>query len=185
MGSGARIARAVDVVTFSHNDLMELWVRNGGNPNNADMAAAIAQAESGGDPNATNHNQGGSTDYGLWQINDYYNGGSEADFDPDTCCKHAIAQSSNGDNWRPWCTAYSDGACGTKGGTYLGDGAPYQRHLEGDDMFGDADRAQVQHVFNFLHNLDETAQALGYKSFADYLVGIKREVDAIKAKVGA
>ena len=32
-------------------------------------AVAVAYAESGGDPFAINHNNDGSTDYGLWQIN--------------------------------------------------------------------------------------------------------------------
>lgn len=35
----------------------------------ADFAAAIAMAESHGNPTATNKNSNGTTDYGLWQIN--------------------------------------------------------------------------------------------------------------------
>lgn len=45
--------------------------RAGGFLTNEDVvkAVAIALAESGGNPSATNHNTNGSTDYGLWQIN--------------------------------------------------------------------------------------------------------------------
>ena len=42
----------------------------------------------------------------------------------------AVAISNGGTNWRPWCTAWSDAACGTKGGSYLGRGAPYQAWLQ-------------------------------------------------------
>lgn len=39
--------------------------------------------------------------------------------------------------------------------------------LAEDDMFTDQDRAQMNHVFNFLHSLDQVAQQLGYQSYAD------------------
>jgi hypothetical protein len=37
-------------------------------------AVAVALAESGGDATATHHNTDGSTDYGLWQVNDVHSG---------------------------------------------------------------------------------------------------------------
>jgi hypothetical protein len=94
------------------------------------MAAAIALAESGGDPNSVGHNPG-SDDLGLWQINTKFNGATQADFDPLTNARHAVRISNGGADWHSWCTAFSDGACGTKGGTYLGLGAPYQKFLSG------------------------------------------------------
>lgn len=54
---------------YTHSQLEALWISAGGPPKDADVAAAIAEAESGGDPNAENHNTDGSTDLGLWQIN--------------------------------------------------------------------------------------------------------------------
>jgi hypothetical protein len=93
------------------------------------MAAAIAMAESGGNPNATNINQGGSApgsaDRGLWQINSQFHP-AQSTYDPLQNAKGAILISNNGANWQPWCTAWSNGLCG---GTYLGSGAPVFRYL--------------------------------------------------------
>lgn len=49
--------------------LANLWIDAGGSPKLANLMAAIAMAESSGNPTAVNHNTNGSTDYGLWQIN--------------------------------------------------------------------------------------------------------------------
>jgi hypothetical protein len=70
------------VATLSHSDLMTLWVLHGGTQQSADMAAAIAQAESGGCQYAkagptddrpvkqcTYRFTTGENSYGLWQIN--------------------------------------------------------------------------------------------------------------------
>lgn len=117
--------------TYGYDALYSLWTTCGGNRANADMAAAIALAESGGDTT----NVSPTNDYGLWQINidahPEYRDDPSSLFDPTTNCRAAIAISSNGSNWRPWCTAYADGACGTKGGAYLGAGAPFYRFLHG------------------------------------------------------
>jgi Lysozyme like domain len=70
------------VATLSHSDLMTLWVLHGGTQQSADVAAAIAQAESGGCQYAkagptddrpvkqcTYRYTTGENSYGLWQIN--------------------------------------------------------------------------------------------------------------------
>jgi hypothetical protein len=89
------------------------------------MAASIALAESGGNPNAINNNNpNGTIDRGLWQINSVH--GSQSTLDPLANARAAVAISHGGTNWRPWCTAWSNGACG---GTYLGQGAPVYRTL--------------------------------------------------------
>jgi len=115
----------VGATTYQPAQLQQLWMQAGGNPSAAPMASAIALAESGGNPgngpNATN-------DWGLWQI---HNGGP-ALLDPLANAQRAVQMSANGTNWRPWCTAYSDAACGTKGGSFLGAGSPYQRFLSGN-----------------------------------------------------
>src|SRR5258708_38205406 len=95
---------------YSFAQLEGLWIQAGGDKLTAPMAAGIAMAESGGD--STAHSP--TNDWGLWQIN---NGGS-AMVDPGGNSKHAISMSNNGKNLRPWCTAYSNWASGTKGGAY-------------------------------------------------------------------
>lgn len=97
-------------------ELKALWIKAGGNPQVAGIAAAFALAESGGDPTATHVNSNKSQDVGLWQINTTH--GALATADPLGNAKAAIQISNNGQNWRPWCTAYTDGACGQKGGVY-------------------------------------------------------------------
>lgn len=112
---------------YNYDALVNLWLNAGGDRNATDIAAAIALAESSGitDEVSSTH------DVGLWQIN--VPAHPEYDYDslkdPMTNARAAVAISSRGSNWRPWCTAYSDGACGTRGGTYLGKGAPYQKYL--------------------------------------------------------
>lgn len=68
------------------------------------LAAAIAMAESGGDPNA--YNTEGS--YGLWQVNINFHQQFQSDpsvlFDPTTNAQAAFQISSGGTNWNPWST---------------------------------------------------------------------------------
>jgi hypothetical protein len=82
---------------FSHSQLMQLWVAAGGPPGVADMAAAIAQAESGG--NAGVVNSIGAT--GLWQI---HPGGSQY-LDPMANARAAVAKYRGaGNTFTPWTT---------------------------------------------------------------------------------
>jgi hypothetical protein len=111
------------MANYSYTQLMQLWVANGGSSVWAPMAAAIAMAESGGNPSTISS----TSDYGLWQINN----GGQAMLDPNANAQRAIQMSNNGATWRPWCTAYSDGACGKHGGTYLGAGSPFMKFLNG------------------------------------------------------
>lgn len=113
-----------------YNDLetMALWVKYGGAFTAAPMAASIASAESGLKSDSVGHNTNGTTDNGLWQINST-NAPPSQMLDPVLNVQKAIAMSNNGQTWRPWCTAYSDGACGSKGGGYLGSGTPGLRRV--------------------------------------------------------
>jgi hypothetical protein len=74
------------------------------------LAAAIAMAESGGNPQAVGDVTLGRS-IGLWQINlaahPQYDESSL--FDPTTNAQAALAISSNGTNWKPW-TTYNTGA---------------------------------------------------------------------------
>lgn len=110
-------------------EIEKLWLQVGGNPKYARIAAAVALAESGGGTHSYNPNgptkgcPHGSTDYGLWQINSCYSGGTQAQYNPVIAAQTARGESQDGYNWRPWCTAYTDGACGSKGGHYDPTGA--------------------------------------------------------------
>lgn len=80
------------------------------NPAKLAMAIAIAEAESGGNPNA--HNTKGKDDsYGVWQINMKAHTTGElgitsatALFDPVTNAKAMVKISNSGANWGPWST---------------------------------------------------------------------------------
>lgn len=127
-GSGGTSGTTTGQTQFNYAQLEGIWQLAGGNAQYSAMAAAIAMAESGGNSNASNTNSNKTIDRGLWQINS--SNGSGSSFDIMTNARAAVAMSSSGQTWRPWCTAYSDGACGVHGGTYLGAGAPYQKFLQ-------------------------------------------------------
>lgn len=116
------------MANYSRSQLEALWVQAGGNSANARMAAAIALAESGGNPNAVNDkNTNGSIDRGLWQINSVH--GALSVLDPLANARAAVQISKNGSDWHPWCTAWSNGRCG---GTFMGAGSPVLKFLTGD-----------------------------------------------------
>lgn len=58
------------MTTLTYAQLEGLWIRNGGDRNLAPLMAAIALAESSGDPSNLNPNDNGGTQssFGLWQI---------------------------------------------------------------------------------------------------------------------
>lgn len=98
---------------LSHTQLMDLWVANGGSSSTANVAAAVAGAESAGQPRVTSPNPDGGTNVGLWQLDTP--GGKGAGYsiaqlqDPNTNARVAIAGSSNGLDWSAWET-YVTGA---------------------------------------------------------------------------
>jgi hypothetical protein len=73
------------------------------------LAAAVAMAESGGDPNAYGDAQYGGS-IGLWQVNlPAHPSYTAAElYDPATNAAAAYAISSGGTNWQPW-TTYREG----------------------------------------------------------------------------
>lgn len=92
------------------DQVKELWVRHGGDPGQADIAQAVATAESGRRPTAVNgKNTNGSTDFGLWEINSIHRPRFERETgrpwsdiqDPNANTEFAvILQREQG--WRPW-----------------------------------------------------------------------------------
>lgn len=127
------------MATLDHAALEKLWIANGGNPIHADVAAAIAQAESGGcqyakaGPNddrpvkqCTYRRTNGENSYGLWQINQRahptYTAASLYTLNGNA--KAAIAISGNGTSFTPWTTfaigAYVQYLSGAPGGPQPG-----------------------------------------------------------------
>jgi len=95
------------VTDYSYAQLEGLWINAGGPRDQAATAAAIAEAESGGNSDA--HNPSGAS--GLWQILGNPFPGNP--FDPATNARMAVAKykqaPGGGDNFSPWVT-YEDGS---------------------------------------------------------------------------
>jgi hypothetical protein len=89
--------------SYSCSGLESLWKEAGGSSGEAFMAAEIAMAESGGNPNAVSP----TDDFGLWQINGSH--GALATLNPLGNARAAVSVSSNGSNWGAW-TTYTSGA---------------------------------------------------------------------------
>jgi LysM repeat protein len=102
-GSGKLVTQSAAQGMYSCSGLEQIWEQEGGSPAAALMAAEIAMAESGGNPNAVSP----TDDFGLWQING--SNGSLATLNPFQNAKSAITLSDNGNNWNPW-TTYHSGA---------------------------------------------------------------------------
>jgi len=92
---------------YSYQQLKDLWINAGGDPANADIAAAVAMAESSGNPNAFNSADPSGGSRGLWQINGVW--GELSSFDPSINVRAAIQISANGANWKPW-GAFTNGS---------------------------------------------------------------------------
>lgn len=92
---------------YTYAQLEQIWITAGGNPIRAPMAAAIAMAESGGDPLAFNQADPSGGSRGLWQINGVH--GAQSSFDTMTNARAAVAISNNGTSWQPW-GAFTNGS---------------------------------------------------------------------------
>ena len=102
-GGTAAVLQTASQGMYSCSSLEQLWEQAGGSSANAFMAAEIAMAESGGNPNAISP----TDDFGLWQING--SNGALATLNPFQNAKSAITLSADGTNWGPW-TTYTSGA---------------------------------------------------------------------------
>lgn len=113
-------------IKYNYAQLEEIWILAGGNPQVAPVAAAVATAESGGNPNAVSS----SNDYGLWQINSVH--GAMASLDVMTNARAAVAISNNGQDWGPWCTCWTNpqAYCGHYLGAQPQPGSPASRAFQ-------------------------------------------------------
>lgn len=80
------------------------------------VCVSIAMAESSGRTDAVNHNNDGTQDVGLWQINDVHKllwiGRGDDRTDPVQNAKYMYSVSNGGNNWQPWST-YQNAAYNT------------------------------------------------------------------------
>jgi hypothetical protein len=114
-------------VTLTHAEIEGYWMQEGGPRESANVAAAVALAESSGDPARINDDPS-TQDYsvGLWQINYYGNlsasrtaqfGPPDSLTDPLRNAAAAVQISRQGQDFTPW-TQYRNGA--------------YKQYLAGD-----------------------------------------------------
>lgn len=111
---------------MTKTEIAEYWISAGGDPKKADVASAIALAESGGN-NGINADSYGTQSAGLWQINSanwpnlirqHVISSAQDLTDPLTNARAAIFISGNGQKFHPWTTYWS-----RDGGKHnLGDG---------------------------------------------------------------
>jgi hypothetical protein len=97
---------------LTYPQLEALWQQAGGDPGVAPTAAAIALAESSGNPGAENptDNNGQQTSWGLWQISDGTHNPFNDWSDPLTNAQAAVGKYvSAGNAFTPW-GAYDSGA---------------------------------------------------------------------------
>jgi hypothetical protein len=106
---------------MTYDQVENIWIQAGGNPQAAAMAAAVADAESGLNPSASRSNPDGTTGIGLWLIPK--SGMPPGTTDPVANARAAVQISQNGQDWSNWCSTWSDNNCGVNQGTYLGEGA--------------------------------------------------------------
>jgi len=100
------------VANYTYAQLEGLWINAGGSAATAPLAAAIAEAESGGNAAVTSANPDGGTNVGLWQLDTLGvgSGYSVAQLqDPAANAAIAVKGSSGGANWSSWET-YANGA---------------------------------------------------------------------------
>lgn len=101
------------MTVYSYAQLQQLWINAGGATSLAPVAAAIAEAESGGNDQAENKtdNNGTQTSWGLWQIsNGTHNQPVPNILSPTVNAQQAVAKYKGaGNSFSPWGT-YDSGA---------------------------------------------------------------------------
>jgi hypothetical protein len=109
--SGGAAGGATAPGTLSYAQLTRLWVSNGGDSRTANVAAAVALAESSGRTGVTSPNPDGGTNVGLWQLDTKGVGAGHTVAElqnPDTNARITVMGSANGSNWSHW-EAYTSG----------------------------------------------------------------------------
>jgi len=100
------------MAVYSYAQLMSLWINAGGSKALAPVAAAIAEAESGGNSDALNPNDNGGTQssFGLWQISTGTHAPPSPNWaSPAVNAQLAVAKYNGAKGFSPWGT-YDSGA---------------------------------------------------------------------------
>ena len=92
---------------YTYAQLEGLWINAGGSAATAPLAAAVAWAESAGNPTANSTQMSGTCiNAGLWQLATPCGGGAgysaEQLYDPAVNAAVAVKVSQNGTNWNTW-----------------------------------------------------------------------------------
>jgi len=113
-----RAVEGVPRLFWTCSSLRQLWIRNGGNPRYANIAAAEGYAEARGyayGPAATDEDKNGEgVDEGIWQINTKFWPGL-ATYNANGNARAAIIISHDGTDWSAWVSyqrGYYHGKCG-------------------------------------------------------------------------
>jgi hypothetical protein len=124
------------VAVYSYSQLRSLWIGAGGPSSQANIAAAVALAESSGRSDAVHVNDNGTVDRGLWQINSVHGYGVSS-FDPVQNARQAVSI-WHGSGWGAWTTftsgaylRYLSGASASGGATGGGGGSATYRYSLG------------------------------------------------------
>jgi Lysozyme like domain len=105
VGTGVAGGTGAGQTQFSKAQLQQLWTTNGGDPDYAGWASAIAEAESSGNAQASSPNPDGGTNYGLWQLDTKGVGSGysqEQLEDPNGSTQIVIMATRNGVDWSDW-----------------------------------------------------------------------------------
>lgn len=93
--------------TYSHSQLMQLWINAGGPASTANNAACHAIQESSGNPQSTSSNPDGGTNVGLWQLDTKGVGAGypiSALENAMTNARITVMATNGGRNWSQWAT---------------------------------------------------------------------------------
>lgn len=146
--------------TYNFRQLEEIWVLAGGTLAEAPMAAAIALAESAGNPNAVNHNRNGSIDRGLWQINSVHGSLSSTDVAANARGAVKIYKESG---WAPWVTFKTGAAQKQLTPARVKSGIPLEKPAEGQGIFSQSLEfsGAILEAFGFGAAANAGAKAIG------------------------
>lgn len=93
--------------TYTHSQLEQLWIQNGGDPGQANNAACHAIQESGGRPGVTSANPDGGINVGLWQLDTLGKGSGYTVAELQNAQNNAritVFATNNGRDWSAWAT---------------------------------------------------------------------------------
>lgn len=143
-------------------------------------AVQVALRESGGNPAATNHNTNGTTDWGLWQINDV-NLGTVKQTGPELlhAVNNAIAAHTlwSRSGWQPWYSSASNATAGMAAAQAAA-ANPTKWNISSDAASG----ATTSGIFDPT-NAVATAGA-GVKTLPDFFMALLKTADPIAGFLG-